>query len=611
MCKCSFVRVATVALALLALTIAQEYNVDEPNGDVVFSGVRSADVSLIFDPSEIVVNPGDQLNLDCGVQGERRYCIWENENNQILQVEDVYSNVYDGVSKPANTVGNECGIVINSADIGHHGRWTCKVFVVGKSLVGSKNVIVTIKPTSPILEVDTSSGGLEVTSEDEKPVKCSVAAARPAVGIRWYLGDRDITTFAETEETPTDKGGIYKSVSTLRRTFQPSENGKLLMCSITHKTLLTPENTSIPLNVVFKPVEKPVSTFYQITPGSDYEVKLNFSANPEPIKKEWRYGTSFESIEGSLVIPGSDGHYTTDIEDLGNGMYTAKLLISGFTEADVNKNYLLVVANERGETQYKVKLSMHDAPQDGDSETSNYDKIPPTELSVSEGIVFDDETESNALSGGAVAGIIIVLVIVVAAVGAAGYARYRQMFCFAPLASPDPEEGKDPKEEHSDTESARGPNTTHTANLKNRLGQLTQVFKKPKKDQDAKQEETERKSLTKDENKGSPYKEQSPDEKEPPETTQVPEETVPINSYSDHNSANDREHTEDKVSTENVSPVANNEQNTMDKKEVVYAELDLGKGEPEKKTEVKAEDKTEYAQIVGTITDNREEEKKE
>lgn len=44
---------------------------------------------------------------------------------------------------------------------------------------------------------------------------------------------------------------------------------------------------------------------------------------------------------------------------------------------------------------------------------------------------------------------------------------------------------------------------------------------------------------------------------------------------------------------------------------MVYAELDLGKGEPEKKTDVKAEDKTEYAQIVGTLTDNREDEKKE
>ncbi|XP_071537346.1 fasciclin-3 isoform X17 [Panulirus ornatus] len=529
MCKCSFVRVACVAIGLLfvAHTRAQQYNVDEPSGDVVFSGVRGEEVSLIFDRSKIIVNPGDQLDLDCGVRGDKRYCIWENESGHIYQVEDVYVNVYDGMRKPANTEGNECGIVINSADIEHHGLWTCKVFVVGDSLVGSKNVIVTIKPTSPILELDDGQGSFLVTSEDETPIKCSVAAARPAVGIRWYLGETDITASAEKEETPTDKGGIYKSVSTLRRRFQPKENGQLLMCSISHKTLLVPENTSIPLNVVFKPVEKPVSSFYQISSGSDYEVKLNFSANPAPIRREWRYGDSFENTEASIPIPGADGRYTADFEDLGSGKYTAKLLIAGFTESDANKRYLLVIENEYGETQYKVMLSMHDAPQD-------------------------------TLSGGAVAGIIIVLLIVVAAVGAAGYARYRQMFCFAPVPSPDPEEGKDTKEEH-DTESARGTNTNHASNLKNRIGQLTQVFKKPKKDQDTKLDEHEKKSLTKEEpDKESPYKEQNPDDKE-----------------------------------------------------VVYAELDLGKGEPEKKTEVKTEDKTEYAQIVGTLTDNREDEKKE
>lgn len=63
----------------------------------------------------------------------------------LFQVQDVYSNVYDGLSKPQNTVGNECGIVVNSADISHHGKWTCKVFVVGNSLRGSKNVVVTSK----------------------------------------------------------------------------------------------------------------------------------------------------------------------------------------------------------------------------------------------------------------------------------------------------------------------------------------------------------------------------------------------------------------------------------------------------------------------------------
>lgn len=44
-------------------------------------------------------------------------------------------------------------------------------------------------------------------------------------------------------------------------------------------------------------------------------------------------------------------------------MYTAKLLIRGFTEEDAMKEYLLVAENNLGQTQYKIKLSMHDAPQ--------------------------------------------------------------------------------------------------------------------------------------------------------------------------------------------------------------------------------------------------------
>lgn len=45
--------------------------------------------------------------------------------------------------------------------------------------------------------------------------------------------------------------------------------------------------------------------------------------------------------------------------------------------------------------------------------------------------------------------------------------------------------------------------------------------------------------------------------------------------------------------------------------QVVYAELDLAKGEINKDKKVDSQDKTEYAQIVGTVTDNRDEEKKE
>ena len=52
----------------------------------------------------------------------------------------------------------------------------------------------------------------------------------------------------------------------------------------------------------------------------------------------------------------------TNSQVLGNDMYTAKLTIQGFSEEDSNKNYYLVVENEIGQTQYLIKLSVHDAP---------------------------------------------------------------------------------------------------------------------------------------------------------------------------------------------------------------------------------------------------------
>ena len=46
-------------------------------------------------------------------------------------------------------------------------------------------------------------------------------------------------------------------------------------------------------------------------------------------------------------------------------------------------------------------------------------------------------------------------------------------------------------------------------------------------------------------------------------------------------------------------------------RQVVYAELDLAKGDNNKDKKLDPQDKTEYAQIVGTVTDNKDDEKKE
>ncbi|XP_063881308.1 fasciclin-3-like isoform X9 [Scylla paramamosain] len=524
MCKCSFVLAACLTVACLAAaTSAQEY-VDDPGvPDDAALSARSAEPSMIFDTSGIVVNPGEPLNLDCGLNGEIRYCIWMH-GDDIYQVQDVYSNVYGGLREPENKENNQCGIVVDSVNIEQHGEWKCTVFVPGNSLSKSKNVVVTIQPTRPIIEIDTSP--LEVDTTEDNTIVCSVAAARPAVGMKWYLGNEDITKMSEKVETLTDDQGTYKSVSTLTRRFDPKDDEKTLMCSITHKTLPTGANTSVPVRVMFKPIEKDTTTFYQIQLGSNYEVKFNFSSNPKPDDVMWKFGDNLENPEGSLVIPEARGRYRTYLEELGNNMYTAKLLIEEFTLDDSNKMYSLLVQNVIGETEYQIRLSVHEPPIDN-------------------------------LSGGAIAGIIIVVVVVVVAIGAAGYARYRQMFCFAPIGSPDPE-AKDIREEH-DTESARGHAATHPVTLKDKLGQFTKVFKKPKTDQDVKIDDVEKRSLTLDE----------------------------------------------------IKKETSNKEHNPEEKEVVYAELDLSKGEAEKKADVKTDEKTEYAQIVGTITDNREDEKKE
>lgn len=57
------------------------------------------------------------------------------------------------MSKPEVSEGNECGIVINSVSTEQHGMWTCRVFITGNSLEGSKNVIVTGKYSNDRLRI--------------------------------------------------------------------------------------------------------------------------------------------------------------------------------------------------------------------------------------------------------------------------------------------------------------------------------------------------------------------------------------------------------------------------------------------------------------------------
>ncbi|CAL4174282.1 unnamed protein product, partial [Meganyctiphanes norvegica] len=100
-------------------------------------------VPLLFNSNDLIVNPGEQVQLDCGIIGNYTHCVWEKDIN-ILKVQDVYVGIHSGLRRPDNTEGNQCGIVVEQASKETNGRWTCKIYNKQYgALLGFKNIVIT------------------------------------------------------------------------------------------------------------------------------------------------------------------------------------------------------------------------------------------------------------------------------------------------------------------------------------------------------------------------------------------------------------------------------------------------------------------------------------
>ncbi|CAL4084432.1 unnamed protein product [Meganyctiphanes norvegica] len=99
--------------------------------------------SIIFPEKEIQANEGEEVELQCGVNGDLRRCVWTQNQAKELQVDDVYSEMYiQEYGKPNSTKNNQCGITIHNVTMEDAGSWICKVMVKGKTLTNTLTLFV-------------------------------------------------------------------------------------------------------------------------------------------------------------------------------------------------------------------------------------------------------------------------------------------------------------------------------------------------------------------------------------------------------------------------------------------------------------------------------------
>ncbi|CAL4082896.1 unnamed protein product, partial [Meganyctiphanes norvegica] len=166
------------------------------SSDLVGGQLCEAPLFMIFNYKDLIVKPGKQAQLDCGVHGNYSHCLWE-KDNYIFQVENVYKGMYKGLRRPDSIEDNQCGIVVEHTTNKTHGVWTCTVYNSEYgAFVASKNCVITVKPTP----TKVSTKQITAYPGDLHEIKCSVMAARPAVKITWTLNARDITADAEAKE---------------------------------------------------------------------------------------------------------------------------------------------------------------------------------------------------------------------------------------------------------------------------------------------------------------------------------------------------------------------------------------------------------------------------
>uniref|UniRef100_A0A182Y235 Uncharacterized protein n=1 Tax=Anopheles stephensi TaxID=30069 RepID=A0A182Y235_ANOST len=351
----------------------------------------------------VVVENQENVKLSCRIGRPAQLCLIRlpGVNDQFALDPNVASPV-PGMSYHGDGLDKgSCGVRIARVTAENAGLMNCTLFVDGRGLTGSIEIVVAFPPEQPAIEVVSGNlANLEVNSE--LTFRCISARGNPAAKLLWFLDQEQVyegVKLEELEEYFDERSNkrYFTASSTLTRSIRAEDNGKRLTCQAEHDAY--PEKysrTDLIMNVNFQPQALPDQVVYGLQLGRTATASMVIKANPSP-RVLW-------SIDGIDYHQGTEqGRYAVPIpEALGNNHYNVSLTIAGLTLEDLSKMYVMRASNNFGTEDYRLSLRSQDE-------------------------VF---SESSSFGTGEIVGLVLAVLIVLLAVALIFIARATGRWCF-------------------------------------------------------------------------------------------------------------------------------------------------------------------------------------
>ncbi|XP_014668769.1 PREDICTED: synaptogenesis protein syg-2-like [Priapulus caudatus] len=218
----------------------------------------------------------------------------------------------------ANTNGNY-NLIINNLNFREdNAEFLCESRVVEGNDVKSRSadVSVLVPPEKVFISqngaVVPSGGTVSFSADDMQSFSCTAENSNPGAAITWMLGENDISSSATEEQVPGSDASKVTTVSRLERTFDVSENAKLLKCNVFLHDKVNVTGSQVTFDIQFMSTSGDITILAggsALVEGDELYLRCGVEGNPQPAYKWFK--------DNQPISTSREFQKTVTIEDAG------------------------------------------------------------------------------------------------------------------------------------------------------------------------------------------------------------------------------------------------------------------------------------------------------